>query len=164
MVGEISILGRTREPDETHELITIRTDPGSRTSTLVQKGQEYGEVLCTRKISDLQERWTMIGEECDLLGMVSPYTYIVKAPTLVYTIKVEHFYKELLNVNPIGLEQIKRAAAQKLKEFNQIAREKKEWDNTVATTLQSVRLAREKRAGVEQNVRKQYPVGDKPVI
>ena len=60
----------------------------------------------------------MIGEECDLLGMVSPYTYIVKAKTLAYTIKVETFYKELLHLTPLGLEELKAAAANKLKEIN----------------------------------------------
>ena len=64
----------------------------------------------------------MIGEECDLLGISSPYTYIVKQKTLAYTIKVESFYKELLNFNPMGLEELKIAAGLKLKEFNNIAK------------------------------------------
>ena len=42
----------------------------------------------------------MIGEECDLLGIASPYSYIVKSKTLAYQIKVDSFYKELLNLNP----------------------------------------------------------------
>ena len=99
-MGEIQILGQTKEivPDE--EIITIKTDPGSRISNLIQKGREFGQVLCSRKISGLQERVTMIGEECDLLGIASPYSYIVKSKTLAYQIKVDSFYKELLNLNP----------------------------------------------------------------
>ena len=74
----------------------------------------------------------MIGEECDLLGIASPYSYIIKSKTLAYCIKVESFYKELLNLNPIGLEELKIAASNKLKEFNNIVREKKEWDETAS--------------------------------
>ena len=73
----------------------------------------------------------MIGEECDLLGLASPYSYIVKSKTLAYTIKLETFYKELLQLNPLGLEELKAAAAEKLKEFNLISRQKKQWDQTV---------------------------------
>lgn len=57
----------------------------------------------SRKISELQEKVTMIGEECDLLGLASPYSYIVRSKTLAYTIKLETFYKELLQLNPLGL-------------------------------------------------------------
>ena len=73
----------------------------------------------------------MIGEECDLLGLASPYSYIVKSKTLAYTIKVETFYNQLLQLNPIGLEELKTAASKKLKEINHIARQKKDWDKTV---------------------------------
>ena len=82
-------------------------------------------------MANLPEKATMIGEECDLLGIVSPYTYIATKRTLVFATKVEKFYKEMLNLNPLGLQVIKKAAAMKLKEFNNIARLKKEWDNTV---------------------------------
>lgn len=74
---------------------------------------------------------TMIGEECDLLGIVSPYSYIVKSKTLAYTIKVETFYNKLLMLNPLGLEELKEQASKKLKEINQISRQKKEWDQVV---------------------------------
>ena len=73
----------------------------------------------------------MIGEECDLLGIVSPYSYIVKSKTLAYTIKVETFYNKLLMLNPLGLEELKEQASKKLKEINQISRQKKEWDQVV---------------------------------
>lgn len=59
----------------------------------------------------------MIGEECDLLGIASPYTYIVKSKTLCYVAKVETFYKLMLDLNPIGLEELKAGASKKLKEF-----------------------------------------------
>jgi len=71
----------------------------------------------------------MIGEECDLLGIASPFTYIVKSKTLAYSTKIDKFYKEMLNLNPLGLQEIKLAAAEKLKEFNSIARDKKLWDS-----------------------------------
>lgn len=64
----------------------------------------------------------MIGEECDLLGICSPYTYIVKTTTLAYCIPVESFFKEMLNLNPMGLEELKQAASVKIKDFNHLAR------------------------------------------
>ena len=132
ILGEIQILGQTREEKLEHEIITIRTDPGTRTETLIQQGREYGQLLCTREIKELQENVvTMIGEECDLLGLASPYSYIVKSKTLAYTIKVETFYSQLLQLNPLGLEELKTAASKKLKEINHIARQKKDWDKTV---------------------------------
>ena len=56
----------------------------------------------------------MIGEECDLLGIVSPYTYIVKKKTLCFVATVESFYKVMLDLNPLGLEDLKAAASAKL--------------------------------------------------
>jgi len=86
----------------------------------------------------------MIGEECDLLGIASPYTYIAKERTLCYATKVETFYKSMLDVNPVGLEEIKTAASQKLKEFCQITRDKKEWDAEVAN-VESIKRSNEKQ-------------------
>lgn len=45
----------------------------------------------------------MIGEECDLLGVVSPYTYIATKKTLCFVAKVENFFKVMLELNPKGL-------------------------------------------------------------
>ena len=45
----------------------------------------------------------MIGEECDLLGLASPYTYIATKKTLCYVAKVESFFKLMLDLNPSGL-------------------------------------------------------------
>ena len=85
----------------------------------------------------------MIGEECDLLGIASPYTYIAKSKTLVYCISVEQLYKDLLNLNPIGLEELKIASSKKLKNFAKLTREKKEWNETVAN-VESIKRADEK--------------------
>lgn len=109
------MLGHTKEIDESREVVSIQIEPGSRTSKLIREGKEYGELFCTRSAEQLSEKATMIGEECDLLGLASPYTYIVKKRTLMYTVPVESFFKELLNLNPMGLKELKLAAAQKLK-------------------------------------------------
>lgn len=74
----------------------------------------------------------MIGEECDLLGIASPYTYIVHKKTLCFVAQVDSFYKVMLDLNPLGLEDLKAAASCKLKEFCALTREKKEWDGEVA--------------------------------
>ena len=74
----------------------------------------------------------MIGEECDLLGLVSPHTYITRTKTLAYCVKVEDFFKEMLNLNPQGLKVLKDLAAEKLHQFTGLAREKREWDKQVS--------------------------------
>ena len=131
--------------------------------TLIQKGDEYGREICTRKISEPQEKVTMIGEECDLLGIASPYTYITKSKTLCYTIKVEQFFKDMLSLNPLGLEELKLAASKKLKNFNHLAKEKKEQDETVAN-FESIKRAEEKHQKRVANTIKHYPMGDKPIV
>ena len=52
LTGEIQVLGHTREEEQDvtkKEIVTIKTEPGSRVSTLIQKGEEFGQVLCTRE-------------------------------------------------------------------------------------------------------------------
>ena len=120
-------------------------------------------MICTRTVADKQEKVTMVGEECDLLGIVSPYTYIVKQKTLCYVCPVESFYKVMLDLNPLGLEDLKAAAASKLKEYCTLTREKKEWDSEVAQ-VPSIKCAEEKLESREAFARKNYPIGDKPVI
>ena len=53
----------------------------------------------------------MIGEECDLLGLLSPHTYITRTKTLAYCVKISDFFKEMLNLNPLGLKELKDLAA-----------------------------------------------------
>ena len=105
----------------------------------------------------------MIGEECDLLSIASPFTYIARQKTLCYCTKVEVFFKEMLALNPLGLDDLRMQASFKLKEFNQIAREKKLWDQTAAN-LDSIKRQADKKEARELNARKHYPMGDKPVI
>ena len=105
----------------------------------------------------------MIGEECDLLGIASPYTYICKKKTLCYTSKVETFYKLMLDLNPLGLEELKKAASQKLKEFCQMTRDKKDYDKEVAN-VDSIKRSAEKQEQRETYAKKHYPMGDKPLI
>ena len=63
----------------------------------------------------------------------------------MYAIKVETFFKELLNLNPLGLEQLKQVAALKIREFNKIAKDKKVWDQEV-NNIKSIKQANDKRA------------------
>ena len=53
----------------------------------------------------------MIGDECDLLGLVSPYSYIATKKTLCYVAKPESLFKLMLDLNPSGLEELKQAAS-----------------------------------------------------
>ena len=59
----------------------------------------------------------MIGEECDLLGIASPYTYITTKKTLCFVTKVDDFFELMLEVNPRGLQKLKQASSRKLQEY-----------------------------------------------
>lgn len=95
--------------------ITVKMEPGSRTTALINKGEEYGQVICSRTVNKKQDKVTMIGEECDLLGMASPYTYIVSHKTLCYVTSVDSFYNMMIDLNPLGLEDLKADASRKLR-------------------------------------------------
>ena len=69
----------------------------------------------------------------------------------------------MLDLNPLGLEELKSAASAKLKEFCALTREKKEWDSEV-TQVKSIKRADESLVSREAFARKNYPIGDKPVI
>lgn len=73
----------------------------------------------------------MIGEECDLLGIASPYSYIATKATLCFVAKVEDFFRIMLDLNPRGLQELKIAASAKLKEFGSTTRKKRGWDAEV---------------------------------
>ena len=66
-------------------------------------------------------------------------------------------------MNPIGLDQLRQDASEKLRQLNHVAREKKQWDQTVSN-IKSIKQAREKKNQLEEEVRKQFPAGDKPVV
>ena len=49
----------------------------------------------------------------------------------------------MLDLNPLGLQELKNDASAKLKEFCALTREKKEWDSEV-TQVKSIKRADEK--------------------
>lgn len=59
----------------------------------------------------------MIGEECDMLGIASPFTYICKTKVLAYVARTEDFFQEMIYLNPAGLRQLKASALRKVNEF-----------------------------------------------
>ena len=105
----------------------------------------------------------MIGEECELLGISSPFSYVCKSKVLVYSCKIEDFYREMVSLNPAGLRSLKLASSKKIKEFTKLIRYKKEWDSTVGA-IESHRLVTEKHDKMEANVRSLFSVADKPII
>ena len=70
----------------------------------------------------------MIGEECDLLGIASPYSYITKKKTLCFVAKCEDFFKVMLDLNPAGLQELKLAASNKLKALCELTKKKRNQD------------------------------------
>jgi len=137
-------------------------EPGSRSTALVQKGEAFGKVFCTQD-ADGRETYQIIGDECDLLGLASPYTYIAKEPTLVYAVPVEPFYRGLLAQNPEGVANMKQNASAKIKRFALLARRKLHCDTQVETGFADVKAAREKDEKNLAKVHAQFPAGDQDI-
>ena len=60
----------------------------------------------------------MIGEECDMLGIASPYSYIAVEETLVYICPHRSFFRGLQQQNPDGLVQLMERASEKIKRYD----------------------------------------------
>ena len=86
--GAVDVMSETKPFQRAENVFAIKMELGSRSPVLIQKGEVYGKVVCKQN-SNGQECFTIIGEECDLLGVTSPYSYIAKEPTLVYSIPVD---------------------------------------------------------------------------
>ena len=86
----------------------------------------------------------MIGEECDMIGMKSSFTYICKTKVLVYACKTQDFFQELICLNPVGLRELKAASIEKIKEFFKLIQNKRACDNAVGA-IESHKLGTEKQ-------------------
>ena len=160
--GRLDVLSETKPFQRAENVFAIAMELGSRSATLVQRGEAYGKVFCTQG-SNGQETYPCIGEECDLLGITSPYTYIATEPTLVYAVPVEAFYRSLLAQNPDGVASMKQNASDKIKRFALLARQKAHCDDQVDTGFTDVKAAREKDGKDLAKVRKQFPAGDQNI-
>ena len=115
-------------------------------------------------MTELQDSiFTMIGEECDMLGIRSQFSYICKTKVLVYACPIKHFYQELICLNPVGLRELKSASVEKIKHFYKLLNDKKKCDNAVAE-IESHKLADEKENKMKVNVQKLFPKADKPAM
>ena len=121
--GRVDVMSESKPFQRAENVFAITMEPGSRSTALVQKGEAYGKVFCTQDANG-RETFQIIGDECDLLGLASPYTYIAKETTLVYAVPVEPFYRGLLAQNPDGVASMKQNASAKIKRFALLARRK----------------------------------------
>ena len=105
----------------------------------------------------------MIGEECDLLGIASPYSYIVTEETMVYACPHQLFFKGLQQLNPDGLVQLMRLASQKIKRYGQLAKQKIRCDNIAENGFSEVKAAKDKDEQNLAKVHQQFPAGDQNI-
>ena len=59
----------------------------------------YGEVYLDKVITD-NGTYEMLGAECDLNGIASPYTYVAKDQTYAFCSPAVNLYKDILRQNP----------------------------------------------------------------
>ena len=55
----------------------------------------YGEIV-VEKLIDSSKEYELLGIECDLNGIASPYTYVAKERTLVFCSGAVSLYREIL--------------------------------------------------------------------
>lgn len=141
--GKVEVLSEMTPFQRAENVFAINKELSSRTATLIQKGEAYGKVFCKQEANG-QETYSLIGDECDLLGIVSPYTYIAKERTLIYTCPVEQFYRNLLAQNPDGVRNMKEDASDKLKRYALLVRKRKYAETTVDNGFTDIKAAKEK--------------------
>ena len=61
--------------------------------------KSYGEIFC-EKVIDSSKQYEILGIECDLNGISSPYTYVAKEYTLAFCSAAVPLYRDMLRQNP----------------------------------------------------------------
>ena len=69
----------------------------------------YGEVYLDKVITD-NDQYEMLGSECDLNGIASPYTYVAKEQTYAFCSPAVNLYKDILRQNPEMMLEIREEA------------------------------------------------------
>ena len=129
---------------------------------LIDQQEIYGQVICTIR-PGANEPYKMIGEECDLLGMASPYSFIATEDTLMYACPHKSFFRGLQLQNPDGLLELRDMASEKLKRYDHLTRVKKRSDQMAENSFPDVKAAREKDDKNIAKVLKQFPSGDQNI-
>lgn len=74
-------------------------EPGPKKLTnLVSK--HFGEIFMEKVINPEAEKFEVLGDECDLNSVTSPYTYIAKDRVVVLGSAVIQLYRDILRQNP----------------------------------------------------------------
>jgi len=73
----------------------VNTGLGHRTEQLILEKKVFGEVFID-KVIDWREQLEIVGTECDLNGLTSPYTYIAKQLTFAFEIEAVGLYTDMM--------------------------------------------------------------------
>ena len=115
---------------------------------------EFGELVVTKNIALGQGKKLRIGDECFFLGLASPYSYVTKKTTYVYSVTSDNILRDILQFNTGGIVALKEQASQKMKRMTQLARDKDEKNNIVINSFNEVRAANEKNEKLMERVSK----------
>ena len=92
--GRVEVRSRTKPLNQYQNSFIAKKALVSRQAVLIEQQEIFGQKICDIKANGT-DLYKMIGEECDLLGIASPYSYIVAEDTLVYTVPHQLFFKGL---------------------------------------------------------------------
>ena len=93
--GKIQILQKEDDLIEPEpNSFKVRTVNGARKKMSVLDGT-YGEVYLDKVITD-NDTYEMLGAECDMNGIASPYTYVAKEQTYAFCSPAVNLYKDIL--------------------------------------------------------------------
>ena len=151
---------KDRAVSQDNRVFAVRLDPGSKTAKLLQQGTVYGQKLVTTEVTDITNSSNTIGEECDLLGIHSPFTYVAESTIIAYSLPLAHLFKLMIPYNPKGLVQLREKAAHKMNHYSALCHDKVEWDKTVNQKLEYIEAERRHNDSMLTKVHQQAPKAD----
>lgn len=114
----------------------------------------YGE-LFMEKVVNSSEKYELLGIECDLNGIASPYTYIARERTLAFCSGAVALYRDIMRQNPEQILDLRTVARQKLQQIQNLSSTKKDALESIKKKEDEPELAR--KAEQEELVHKRYP-------
>ena len=98
----------------------VKTEPGPRKAQMMAE-KTHGEVFL-EKVINSNDKYEILGDECDLNMVASPYTYIAKDRVVAFVTGAVSLYRDILRANPERLLELRTVAREKLHTFQTVVR------------------------------------------
>lgn len=160
--GTIIVVKKRNDAKPPHpNVFKALVEPGpKKIASLVAK--HYGEIFMEKVINPEAEKFEVLGDECDLNAVASPYTYIAKDKVVALGSAVVPLYRDILRQNPEQMLKLRSDAQQKMKKFQTMVQDQKESSKIAQNQIES-QFSIEKRQNLDSLISKMYPTGDQNV-